>query len=200
MAASNTLSVTSVPAMAKPPYDPPPKAPLSKPQKQAIANWLEVFSKYQTGSVGPNDTAAHWMKTNDTLLLVFYGRAVDTWNNNSGKPGTLPGGENPGIPTVPTPDIGSFLAALTNPHTWVRVGEAGIGIILIGIGLSAAMKAATGHSASDVGGSFKTGARRINSTVTSTNYRRVPRSSTTRTSVGGRSGHTSHVPNRGKLQ
>lgn len=35
---------------------------------------------------------------------------------------------------------GEFLGALTNPNTWIRVAEVGVGVILIAVGVAAMLK------------------------------------------------------------
>lgn len=57
-------------------------------------------------------------------------------------------------------DTGKFLAKLSDPHTWVRIGEGLVGIILIGVGVNAMLGNPYGKinskiASSVVGGSVK---------------------------------------------
>lgn len=48
-------------------------------------------------------------------------------------------------------DTAGFLGALTNPHLWLRIGEAAMGILLLGIGVSIIAKSSSvGQSATKV--------------------------------------------------
>lgn len=50
-----------------------------------------------------------------------------------------------------TVDVGGFLSALVNPHTWLRIGEGVIGILLLGIGVSIVAKSSSaGQTATKV--------------------------------------------------
>lgn len=73
--------------------------------------------------------------------------------------GTIPQqpSQDPGeaIPSsaIPGPNIGSaldFLRLLTNPHTWVRVAEFGIGAILLAVGANAMLRQGMGSGAPQI--------------------------------------------------
>ena len=50
-----------------------------------------------------------------------------------------------------TVDVSGFLSALVNPHTWLRIGEGVIGILLLGIGVSIVAKSSSaGQTATKV--------------------------------------------------
>lgn len=136
------LTEAKKPTPPAPPFDPAPKAPLTSAQKHAIGKYLEAYSKYQTGSVGPQDTETYWVKQPDAIILNIYGLALQSHQTGNDQK-TLPGGEDPGIPTGTIPGVQSvadLIGSVLNPHTWIRVAEFTIGAILIAVAVAAVLK------------------------------------------------------------
>jgi hypothetical protein len=92
--------------------------------------------------------------TNGYSNRLLATQAANQYNKNPGAatgaaqdPGILtnPSGNIPGSPTLSNPlgginAIGDFFNRLTQPNTWIRVGEVAAGILLVYLGLSATMR------------------------------------------------------------
>lgn len=125
-------------------------------QQNLIAKWGS------DGSGFPNNIPAHVDPTKVSQFPVGDTRAKEVANIVTlylQSIGTLPQqpSQDPGeaIPSsaIPGPNIGSaldFLRLLTNPHTWVRVGEFAIGAILLAVGANAMLKQGMGPGAPQI--------------------------------------------------
>lgn len=97
---------------------------------------------------GPHFTAAEaarvrvWMNQNGftdqakqtNILGLFATMATDVGNYNVA---TAPIAQNPlNLVTNPIHDLTGLIEAITNPNTWLRVGEFLLGAILLGIGVA----------------------------------------------------------------
>lgn len=71
--------------------------------------------------------------------------------NAAGKAGKAATGLGAAVPkgsdVLPHVDIPGFLSALVNPHTWLRVGEAVMGLMLLAIGVGIMAKSSPAGSA-----------------------------------------------------
>jgi len=120
---------------------------------QRQSNPLLAASLRATGWMGPYN----WVTAKAQVAGLKAGIGAAT---PGGLPTVGPGG-NIGAPFSNLGGInaiGDFFNRLTQPNTWVRVGEVGAGILLIYLGLSAVMR---GTPAGDVASGAKRGAGKV---------------------------------------
>lgn len=139
------------------------RLPLSEAQRSGIINWLRSLGTSDEaiwGAInplppifgspyGPEFELVQYIRSGakgiliDERLISAY-KAVES-GANLGHSSTDNVPNIPGADTIKSAADAaiSIVRALTNPHTWIRVAEFTVGALLVGVGLSAAVKGAT---------------------------------------------------------
>lgn len=119
------------------------KPPLTGPQRSAIYSYIAKRTGYQVADVvtffqdgDPSD--AGMISTYEIVLggggIVIHGKTSTEFKGTDLIPGYS--------------DLKGFFEAISNPNTWVRVGEFTVGFLLIGLGLHAILTASSSDYAS----------------------------------------------------
>jgi hypothetical protein len=136
------------PIVADHPYDP---ATLTSPLPNDVRNTLIVWLAALSKRLGRNDEPVSWFqKRSDKELITRYKQVL------AGAAGhdtiSLPGGGTTTLPALPNPiaSVTDFLALLAKGQTWIRVAEFAVGIVLVGVGINAALKGAPASAAGKI--------------------------------------------------
>jgi hypothetical protein len=95
---------------------------------------MEWYIRFKTEALAKAYKASHPPKKGAGSDIPGIGSGVGQASDNLGIPNNIPN------PSDALSGIASTISALSNPNTWLRIGEGILGIVLIGIGLMAVTK------------------------------------------------------------
>lgn len=130
--------------------------PLDQSVRNTLIAWLAEVDRLHFAGTDKEggDYAARWQALSDDTLVTYFKDQAKRWSSNDlPAPGVIPslpghipwdGGFDPGGVvggiTGGVGDLAGALKALTDPNNWKRAAEFAIGLLLIGLAASAAVK------------------------------------------------------------